>query len=74
MPTKKLALLGVWHVHARHHLDWSRSKPGSEIDVVWERDAEAGGRFATAHGLRFDPTATRCGTGGSGRRMVVDRD
>jgi predicted dehydrogenase len=49
----KLALLGVWHVHAVHHLEDSIKNPVSEIVVVWDSDPEAGQAFADRHDLPF---------------------
>ena len=49
----KLALLGVWHVHAVHHLQDAIRHPQAGIVAVWDSDAAAGARFGAAHGLEF---------------------
>jgi 1,5-anhydro-D-fructose reductase (1,5-anhydro-D-mannitol-forming) len=51
----KLALLGVWHVHAIHHLQDARANPDADVVVVWDRDPVAGQAFATANALPFEP-------------------
>lgn len=51
--TLRLALLGVWHVHAIHHLQDATRHPQAEIVAVWDSNAAAGARFAAEHGLDF---------------------
>ncbi len=51
--TLKLALLGVWHVHAVHHLQDAVRHAATQLAVVWDSDAAAGARFAAEHGLEF---------------------
>ena len=47
----QLALLGVWHVHARDYTQQARSLEGVEILKVWDKNHEAAQAFAAEHDL-----------------------
>lgn len=50
--TAKIAMLGVWHVHAKDHLASLRERPErAQIVAVWDRDVDAAREFGELYGI-----------------------
>lgn len=49
--TIRIAQLGTWHVHARHHVEDARANPATEPVVVWDPRPGAAETFGAELGL-----------------------
>jgi 1,5-anhydro-D-fructose reductase (1,5-anhydro-D-mannitol-forming) len=49
--TLRLAVLGVWHVHAKDHVQSAQASPAVELLGVWDRNPESAKAAAAAWGI-----------------------
>lgn len=57
--TIRIAQLGTWHVHARHHVEDARGNPETEPVVVWDERPGAAAEFGAGLGLPVDDDLNR---------------
>jgi 1,5-anhydro-D-fructose reductase (1,5-anhydro-D-mannitol-forming) len=57
--TIRIAQLGTWHVHAKHHVEDARAHVGTEPVVVWDARPGAAAAFGSAMDLPADDDLTR---------------
>lgn len=49
----KVAVIGVWHVHAKEYAETIKKNPNAELACVWDKDPETGRKFAEMVGVPF---------------------
>jgi len=57
--TIRIAQLGTWHVHAKHHVESARENPATEPVVVWDGRPGAARTFGDALNLPVDEDLAR---------------
>lgn len=57
--TIRIAQLGTWHVHAKHHVEDARAHVGTEPVVVWDARTGAAAEFGSAMELPADDDLAR---------------
>lgn len=70
--TIRIAQLGTWHVHARHHVEDARRHPATEPVVVWDDRPGAAAAFGSEVGLDADDDLARVLARADVDAVVVD--
>jgi 1,5-anhydro-D-fructose reductase (1,5-anhydro-D-mannitol-forming) len=70
--TIRIAQLGTWHVHARHHVEDARAHPATEPVVVWDARPGAAAEFGSEMALPADDDLDRVLSRDDVDAVVVD--